>query len=354
MNISITRTAAPKQKPTDETTLGFGKIFTDHMFIMDYAPDAGWHNARIIPYGPLSLDPSTMIFHYGQGIFEGLKAYRAKDGSVLLFRPDKNIARANISNDRLCIPQLNEADALEAIKAIVSIDQDWIPTAPGTSLYIRPFIIATDPHLGVHPSHTYQFIIILSPVGAYYPEGLNPVKIYVEDDYVRAVRGGIGFAKTPGNYAASIRAQEKAAELKFTQVLWLDGVERKYIEEVGTMNVFFVIDGEVVTPALNGSILAGVTRDSAICLLKSWGIPVSERKISVQEVCDAYDSGKLNEIFGTGTAAVISPVGQLTWEGKDMIVNHGEIGPISQRLYDTITGIQGGTVADTMHWTVRI
>lgn len=354
MEIKITRTTAPKQKPTDESKLGFGKIFTDHMFVMDYTKGMGWHDARIVPYAPLSLDPSAMIFHYGQGIFEGLKAYKTKDGRVLLFRPQKNIERANISNERLCIPPLDEEFALEALKKLVDVDRDWIPEAPGTSLYIRPFIIATDPYLGVKPADTYMFIIILSPVGAYYPEGLNPVKIYVEDDYVRAVRGGIGFAKTPGNYAASIRSQEKAYELKYTQVLWLDGIERKYIEEVGTMNVFFVIDGEIITPALNGSILAGVTRDSSIQLLKSWGYQVTERKLAIEEVYEAYQAGKLDEVFGTGTAAVISPVGELNWEGHIMIINNGEIGKISQKLYDAITGIQSGAIPDQMGWTVEV
>ncbi len=354
MDIKIIKTTTPKQKPADESKLGFGKIFTDHMFIMDYTKGQGWHDARIVPYAPLSLDPSAMIFHYGQGIFEGLKAYKTKDGRVLLFRPQKNIERANISNERLCIPPIDENDALEALKTLVDLERDWIPSAPGTSLYIRPFIIATDPYLGVKPAENYLFIIILSPVGAYYPEGLNPVKIYVEDDYVRAVRGGIGFAKTPGNYAASIRAQEKAYELKYTQVLWLDGVERKYIEEVGTMNVFFVIDGEIITPALNGSILAGVTRDSSINLLKSKGYKVTERKLSIAEVYEAHKNGKLDEVFGTGTAAVISPVGELNWEGNIMTINNGEIGPISQMLYDSITGIQSGELPDTMGWTVRV
>jgi len=352
--ITINKTATPKQKPTDFSKLGFGKIFTDHMFIMDYTKGKGWHDARIVPYGPLLFDPSTMIFHYGQGIFEGLKAYKTDDGRVLLFRPNKNLERVNVSNERLSIPHLDEATALEAIKAVVAIDKDWIPTAPGTSLYIRPFIIATDPQLGVHPSDTYKFIVILSPVGAYYPEGLNPVKIYVEDEYVRAVKGGIGFAKTPGNYAASIRAQVKADELHYTQVLWLDGVEKKYIEEVGTMNVFFKINGEVLTPALNGSILAGVTRDSCIALLKSWNIPVSERKISIQEIYDANANGTLEEIFGSGTAAVISPVGELNWDGNIIKINNGEIGKTSQKLYDTITGIQCGKLPDTMNWTVEV
>ena len=354
MEIKITRTTAPKQKPTDESKLGFGKIFTDHMFVMDYTKGMGWHDARIVPYAPLSLDPSAMIFHYGQGIFEGLKAYKTKDGRVLLFRPQKNIERANISNERLCIPPLDEEFALEALKKLVDVDRDWIPEAPGTSLYIRPFIIATDPYLGVKPADTYMFIIILSPVGAYYPEGLNPVKIYVEDDYVRAVRGGIGFAKTPGNYAASIRAQEKAYELKYTQVLWLDGVERKYVEEVGSMNIFFVINNVLITPPLEGSILGGITRDSVIKYAKYKGLKVEERRLPIAEVFKASEEGRLNECFGTGTAAVISPVGMLRMEDKEIVINNNQIGPIAQMMYDEITGIQYGRLDDPFGWVVKL
>ncbi|HHT93456.1 MAG TPA: branched-chain amino acid aminotransferase [Clostridiaceae bacterium] len=353
MNISITKTTQPKEKP-DVNKLGFGRYFTDHMFIMDYEKGKGWHNPRIVPYGPLSLDPSTMIFHYGQGIFEGLKAYKTDDNRVLLFRPEKNLERANISNDRLCIPPIDEEFALKAIKELIKLEKDWIPDAKDTSLYIRPFIISTDPYIGVKPSSTYMFIVILSPVGPYYPEGLDPVKIYVEDEYVRAVRGGIGFAKTLGNYAASIKAQEKAANLGYTQVLWLDGIEMKYVEEVGTMNVFFKIDGEVVTPALNGSILAGVTRDSVIQLLKSWNVTVVERQIAIHEVIDAHKNGKLEEIFGTGTAAVISPVGELNYHGEKLIINGGNIGEMSQKLYDSITGIQTGRLPDNMGWTQEV
>ena len=353
MEIKITKTTAPKPKPpVDE--LGFGKHFTDHMFVMDYDEGQGWHDPQIVPYGPLTLDPSCMIFHYGQGIFEGLKAYKAKDGGVLLFRPYNNMNRVNVSNERLCIPPIDVEFGVEATKTLVNLDKDWSPEGENTALYIRPFIIATDPHLGVHPSHSYKFIIILSPVGAYYKEGINPVKIYVEDDYVRAVRGGIGFAKTPGNYAASIKAQQVAENKGYTQVLWLDGVERKYIEEVGTMNVFFKIDGEIITPELNGSILAGITRDSSIQVLRSWGLKVTERKLGIQEVYDAHAAGKLEEVFGTGTAAVISPVGELNWDGKIIAINNGEIGEISNRLYHTITGIQNGEMEDTFGFTIRI
>ena len=353
MEIKVTKTTAPKQKP-DQNKLGFGKYFTDHMFIMDYTEGEGWHSPRIEPYAPISLEPSAMIFHYGQAIFEGLKAYRAEDGRILLFRPNKNMERVNISNDRLCIPPIDADFAVEAIKKLVSIDQDWVPTAPGTSLYIRPFIIATDAMLGVHPAHHYLFMVILSPVGAYYPEGLNPVKIYVESDYVRAVKGGIGFAKTAGNYAASLKAQLEAEKKGYTQVLWLDGVEHKYIEEVGTMNVFFQIGDEVVTPELNGSILAGITRFSSIDLMKSWGLNVVERKLSIQEVYDAYQSGLLKEAFGTGTAAVISPIGELNWNDQKIAINKGEIGPLSKKLYDSITGIQSGKLDDPFGWTVKV
>ena len=352
--IKVELTKQPKAKPTDETKLGFGSIFTDHMFVMNYDEGQGWHDARIVPYGPIELDPSAMCLHYGQTVFEGMKAYRAKDGRVLLFRPEKNMARLNVSNERLCIPKIDEAFALKCIEKLVSIEKDWIPTAEGTSLYIRPFIFATDAHVGVHPGKHLMFMVICSPVGAYYPEGLNPVKIYVESKYVRAVRGGMGYAKTGGNYAASLKAQDEAEEQKYTQVLWLDGVERKYVEEVGTMNVFFVIGDEVVTPALQGSILPGVTRMSAIEILKSWGLNVSERPIEIQEIYDAYQNGQLKESFGTGTAAVISPIGQLKWDDHVMEINNGKIGEISQRLYDTLTGIQWGNIEDTMHWTVEV
>lgn len=353
MKIEIQKTTQKKQKP-DENNLGFGKYFTDHMFIMDYENGKGWHSPRIIPYGDLPYSPACMTFHYGQSVFEGLKAYKTPDGEIQLFRPEKNMERLNVSNDRLCIPQIDEDFAVEAVKELVRLDADWIPTKPGTSLYIRPFIIATDAMLGVHPSNKYQFIVILSPVGSYYKHGINPVKIYVEDSYVRAVRGGMGFSKTAGNYAASLKAQQVAQEKGYEQVLWLDGVEQKYIEEIGAMNVFFKINGEVVTPMLNGSILSGITRMSTIELVKSWGIPMTERKISVDELFEAAEKGQLEEAFGTGTAAVISPIGELAWEGKKVIINDGKIGALSQRIYDTITGIQNGTVPDTMGWTVKL
>lgn len=352
--IKIELTKNKKQKPADQNKLGFGNYYTDHMFLMNYDEGEGWHNPRIVPYGDLSLDPAAMCLHYGQEVFEGMKAYRSQSGEVLLFRPDKNMARMNKSNERLCIPQIDEEFAVEAIKELVKVDEDWIPTEEGTSLYIRPFIIAIDPHVGVHPAHHLLFVVILSPVGAYYPEGLNPVKIYVEKNYVRAVRGGIGFAKTGGNYAASLKAQDEADKSGYTQVLWLDGVERKYIEEVGTMNVFFVIGDEVITPALQGSILGGVTRMSCIDILRSWGLKVTERKLSIQEVADAAAKGELKEAFGSGTAAVISPIGELKWGDDIMTINNGEIGPISQKLYDNLTGIQWGKIEDTFGWTVKV
>lgn len=354
LDIKVEKTTQPKQKPADPDKLGFGDIFTDHMFVMKYTEGKGWHDPEIKPYQPITLEPSAMVFHYGQEMFEGMKAYKSKAGKVLLFRPEKNIERTNITNDRLCIPKVNEEDILQAIKTIVKLEEDWIPEAPGTSLYIRPFIIATDPFLGVRPSNTYLFMIILGPVGAYYKEGLNPVKIWVESEYVRAVKGGTGFAKTGGNYSSSLKAQKNAKEKGYSQVLWLDGVERKYIEEVGTMNVFFKINGEVITPSLEGSILAGVTRNSTIELLKHWGVPVTERRITIQEVYDASKAGTLEEVFGTGTAAVISPVGELNWDGKVFSVNDGKIGELSQKLYDEMYGIQTGKVEDPFGWVVEV
>ena len=352
--IRIERTTAPKEKPGQDNPLVFGTIFTDHMFVMDYDEENGWHDPRVIPYQPLVLEPSCMVFHYGQEMFEGLKAYKADDGRILLFRPDKNIERANRSNRRLCIPEIPEDIFLEALKTVVKVDADWIPTRPGTALYIRPFVIATDPFLGVRPSHTYKFIIILSPVGAYYESGLDPVKIWIEDEYVRAVKGGIGEAKTGGNYVASLASQVKAHDEAYAQVLWLDGVHRKYIEEVGAMNIFFKINGTVVTPALNGSILPGVTRDSAIQLCKMWGIPVEERQISVDEVIKTAESGEMEECFGTGTAAVVSPVGELRFENEKMPISNNHIGELTQRIYDTITGIQLGRIEGPEGWSVEV
>lgn len=353
MDIKVELTVNPKQKPSPDN-LGFGRVFSDHMFIMDYTEGKGWYDARIVPYGPISYEPSMMVLHYGQSIFEGLKAYWTNDRKIVMFRPDQNMKRLNESCDRLCIPKIDEKSAVEAMRKLVEIDKDWVPSAPGTSLYIRPFIYATEPHLGVHPSQTYHFIIITGPVGAYYKEGLNPVKIYVESQYVRAVAGGIGSAKTAGNYAASLKAQMVAEEKGYTQVLWLDGVERKYVEEVGTMNVFFVIGDEVVTPELNGSILPGITRKSCLELLRSWGFKVSERRISIQEIYDASGKGLLKEAFGTGTAAVISPIGELFWKDQRIALSGGRIGELSRRLYDELTGIQYGKKPDKFNWIYKI
>ncbi|MRH42567.1 branched-chain amino acid aminotransferase [Aquibacillus halophilus] len=351
--VNVTLTEDTKQKPVAEQ-LEFGRVFTDHMFIMDYIEGKGWHNPRIVPYQPVTLDPAAIVFHYGQTVFEGLKAYVTKDGEARLFRPEKNMQRLNRSNERMCIPHLDEDVALNAIKQLVSLERDWIPTAPGTSLYIRPFIISTESYLGVAPSKTYQFLVILSPVGAYYKEGINPVKIAVEDEFVRAVKGGTGEAKTAGNYASSLKAQELVSDKGYAQVLWLDGLEKKYIEEVGSMNVFFKINGEVVTPALNGSILEGVTRNSVIRLLNHWDIPVAERKISMEEVYEAYEKGLLEEAFGAGTAAVISPIGELSWKGEQLIINDRVTGSVSKRLYDTLTGIQYGTEEDPFGWIEKV
>ena len=354
LDIKITKTTNPQPKPAKGQKLGFGKIFTDHMFVMNYTEGKGWHDPRIEPFHNISLSPAAMVYHYGQEMFEGLKAYKGPDGNVFLFRPDMNAKRTNDTNDRLVIPQIPVEDFVQAVAAIVDVDRDWIPTEPGTSLYVRPFIIATDEFLGVAPSKTYLFMVILSPSGAYYESGLAPVGIWIEDEYVRAVRGGMGFAKTGGNYAASLIAQQKAHDAANSQVLWLDGVERKYIEEVGAMNIFFKIAGKIVTPSLNGSILPGITRNSVLQLCRDWGYEVEERKISADELLEAQANGTLEECFGTGTAAVISPVGKLRYKDDVMTINGGSIGPVSQKLYDTITGIQTGILPDEKGWRVKV
>jgi len=352
--ITITRTQAPRQKPQDQSKLGFGQYFTDHMFLMDYDEGQGWHDPRIVPYAPLAMDPAAMCLHYGQEVFEGLKAYHGVDGKIRLFRPEENLARLNLSCERLCIPKIDEALGLEAIEALVQADRDWIPTAEGTSLYIRPYVFANEPHIGVRPAKKLIFAVILSPVGAYYPTGLDPVKIYIERGYVRAVRGGVGYTKAGANYASSLKAQEEAYALGYPQVLWLDGIERRYIEEVGTMNVFFHIGGEVVTPALQGSILSGITRKSCIDLMRGWGLTVTERPLALDELLAAAKAGQLKEAFGSGTAAVISPIGELRDGDEAITVSGGKIGPVSQRLYDELTGIQWGKRPDGYGWTMVI
>ena len=349
MEITITRNADLKSKPADDS-LGFGTLFTDYMFNMDYDLQNGWHNPRIEPYGPIAMDPATMFLHYGQGIFEGLKAYRTESDRIQLFRPQENISRLNRSGRRLCIPEVDEDFALKAMKQLIEMEKEWVPGAPETSLYIRPTIIAMDPFLGVRASHTYRYFIILSPVGAYYPEGFNPIKILVTSDHVRAVRGGVGEAKTPGNYASSLLAGEQAHEAGYTQVLWLDGVEQKYLEEVGSMNIFFVIDDEIITPELNGSILPGVTRKSVIELARHWNEKVSERKISIDDLMQAHAAGSLKEVFGAGTAAVISPVGQIKYNDQVITINDNQTGPVAQKYYQAITDMQYGKADDPMGW----
>ena len=354
MKISITKTTNPSVKPDSNSALGFGKIFTDHMFIMDYSQDKGWHDARIVPFDRISIHPASTVLHYGSEIFEGLKAYRRADGEVQLFRPIENIRRMNRSAVRMCLPEIPEDMALEALTTFIEVEKDWVPSANGTSLYIRPFMFGNDETLGVHAVKNATFMIITSPVGSYYKEGINPVKIMIESEDVRAVRGGTGEAKCGGNYAASNRAGERAEKLGYSQVLWLDGVERKYIEEVGAMNVMFKINGEIVTPMLAGSILPGITRKSIIELLKSEGYKVSERLISVDELEKALEEGTLEEAWGCGTAAVVSPIGELCYKDKKFTINNGKIGEVTQHLYDTLTGIQWGKIEDKFGWTMLV
>ena len=352
--ITITKTTSPKEKvPSDK--LGFGKVFSDHMFLMNYDEGEGWHSPRVVPYGPIELMPCANVLHYAQEIFEGLKAYRTAEGTVQLFRPTENIKRMNNSALRMCIPPVPEDIYLEALKTLVTVDESWVPHEFGTSLYLRPFIIATDAQLGVHAGHHYLFCIIASPSGSYYAAGINPVRIMIESRDVRAVRGGTGYAKCGGNYAASMRAGEEAEKKGFAQVLWLDGVNMKYIEEVGAMNVMFKINGKVVTPDISGgTVLPGITRKSCIQVLKDWGYDVEERNISVDELVEAAESGALEEAWGCGTAAVVSPMGVLAYKDVEHVINHNEIGPLTQRLYDELTGIQWGKVPDTRGWIVKV
>jgi branched-chain amino acid aminotransferase len=351
--IRITRATTRKQKPKDKD-LTFGTVFTDHMFVMDFQEEKGWYDPRIEPYGPFPMDPAAAVLHYAQAVFDGLKAFRRSDGRVVLFRPQKHVARLIESSRRLCIPPLDPELALKSLVTLVGMEKDWVPSTVGTSLYVRPTIIASEAFLGVRPAKSYIYYVILSPVGAYYPEGMNPVKILVVDKYVRAVEGGVGGAKTGVNYAASLYAAEEAKHQGFTQVLWLDGRERKYIDEVGTMNIMMKIGEEIITPPLSGTILAGVTRDSVLTLMREWGLSVSERPVTIDEVAQAAHKGKLDEVWGTGTAAVISPVGELSYKGERIVINGGRIGPLTQKLYDTIVGIQYGTAPDTHGWTVAV
>ncbi len=351
----VTRTNRPARRPADDA-LRFGTVFTDHMFLMDFHPGEGWHDARIVPYDNFSLDPATCVLHYAQAVFDGLKAFRGADGVIRLFRPADHAARLNRSCERLCIPELDPALIRQSFEQLVALDHRWVPSKPGTALYLRPTVIATEPFLGVRPSSSYRYFLILSPVGPYYPEGIDPVKILATDQYVRAVPGGLGAAKAAGNYAASIYAAEAAHKAGYTQVLWLDGVHRRYLDEVGTMNIMLRINDEVITPPLAGAILAGITRDSTLRLMRDWGLRVSERPIAIDEVIAAAADGSLAEMWGTGTAAVVSPVGELGYKETRLTINGGRIGALTQRLYDAIVGIQYGTAPDPYGWAepVRI
>lgn len=353
MDIRFEKREQLKEKP-DQKNLGFGKYMTDYMFVMEWDEEAGWHDARIEPYAPLSLDPGCVALHYAQETFEGMKAYRTKSGKIQLFRPEMNAQRMMKSNRRLCMPEVPEDMYVEAVKALVEVEKDWVPSEPETSLYIRPFMFATEVSLGVHPSKSYKFLIICTPVGAYYEEGVNPVRILVEDELVRAVKGGTGFAKCGGNYAGAILGQVKAEEKGCAQVLWLDGVEHKYVEEVGTMNIMFKISGEIYTAPVQGTVLPGVTRDSILHILRDWGYPVTERSLTIDELMEAGRTGALEEAFGTGTAAVISPVGEFIYQDQKITVNNFKTGDLTQKLYDCLTGIQWGSKPDNYNWTIEV
>ena len=353
MQISVTKTTTPKEK-YDAAKVPFGTSFTDHMFMMEYDEGQGWHDARIVPYQSLTFDPGTMVFHYGGEIFEGLKAYRTPDGGVQMFRPQENFARMNRSAERLCLPQFDEALALEALTQLVALDADWVPSVEGQSLYIRPVMIATDIDIALHGIHKALFYIITCPVAGYYANGLQPVELLIEMEDVRAVRGGTGFAKCGGNYACATRAGEKAAAKGYSQVLWVDGVERKYVEEGGGMNVMFVMDGKLVTPELNGSILPGITRKSILEMARSWGMEVEERKVSVEELWEGCKNGTIQEAFMCGTAAVVTPIGGFAKEDEKVTVNNHEIGEVTRKIYENLTGIQWGKAEDPYGWTVKV
>ncbi len=354
----VTRTSNPKPRPADESQLGFAQYFTDHMFTMDYDEGQGWHDGKIVPHAPIQIEPASCVLHYAQMMFEGMKAYRTPDGSVQIFRPDMNIARMARTCERMCIPELPGDLFLAAVKALIWEDRDWVPSAPGTALYIRPFIFADEVSFSVLPAKHYRFMIILTPCGSYYAAndgGLSTTRIYVQDEYIRAARGGTGFAKCGGNYGGGMRASIDAMQYNCKDVLWLDAAENRYVEEIGTSNAFFRINDEVITAPLDsGTILPGITRNSVIQLLKKWGVKVSERKLSIDEITAASADGSLQEIFASGTAAVISPIGCLNYKGKDYKVADEQVGPISQKLYDTIYGMQTGTVEDDMGWTYKL
>jgi branched-chain amino acid aminotransferase len=350
----VTQAASSRRSQIDYDNLRFGVFFTDHIFMLDYS-EGRWHSPRIEPNAPMAIPAANMTFHYGQAVFEGLKAFRRADGMISMFRPDRHLVRLNRSSRALCIPEAPTEIVLAGTKQLIELDRAFVPTQRGHSLYIRPFIIAMDNLLGVQASQTYRLIVLLSPVAAYYPEGLKPVKLHVSQHHSRAAKGGLGMAKTPANYAASLLPAKLAKEAGFTQVLWLDATEHKYIEEVGTMNIFFKIGGEIVTPPLDGdTILAGVTRASVIELCRSWGLPVNEQRLSIDRVSEYHRSGELEEVFGTGTAAVISPVGQISYKSRLMSLNGDEIGPTAQRLYDAITSIQYGESTDPFGWNHEV
>jgi len=353
VEIEIAQTSRSRLKEVDLDDLGFGEVFSDHMFMLQYK-DGQWKSPRILPFGNIEVSPSLCSLHYGQAVFEGLKAFRGKDGRISLFRPQRYHARFNRSCQRLCIPPPDWEPFIEALKQLITLDRGWVPIKRGYSLYIRPFVFATDNFLGVHVSSTYLFMIITSPVGAYYKEGMNPVRLITSGEYARAVKGGVGAAKTPANYAASLLPAEEAKKKGFTQVLWLDGFEHRYVEEVGTMNIFFVIDGGLVTPPLEGSILGGVTRETVIELARAWGVHVNERRISIDEVVAEAKKGRLTEVFGTGTAAVISPVGWIQHAEDLTSINDGKTGPFSQQLYNEITAVQYGEKPDEFNWCYRL
>lgn len=354
LHIQITKTQTPKEKPRDESKLSFGKVFTDHMFLVEYTQGRGWHDARIQPYGPLSIDPASPVLHYSQEIFEGLKVYRRADGGLQMFRPLENANRMNQSADRMCMPALDPAFQVRAMKTLVELEGEWVPRQEGTSLYLRPTMIADGAELGVHPAHHFLYYIICSPSGSYYKNGMAPIRIHIEDRYVRAVKGGTGAAKTGGNYAASLKAAFEAQKQGFDQVLWLDGRENRYVEEVGAMNMMFVLDGKLVTAQLEGNILPGITRKSVLQLARDKGMTVEERRISVAELFEAHEQGRLTEAFGTGTAAVISPVGEMAYHGRSMILNGGQIGPVAQDMYNTLTGIQRSILPDPYGWITKL
>ncbi|MCI0574251.1 MAG: branched-chain amino acid aminotransferase [Myxococcaceae bacterium] len=351
--IEVQRAETLKPRPSEEN-LGFGRYFSDHLFRMDYTAERGWHSPRIVPYGPLGVDPAAAVFHYAQAVFDGAKAFRGQDGQVRVFRLTDHCRRLNASAARLCMPTLQQEHLEQSLVELIRVEKSWVPSAPGTALYLRPTIVATEGFLGVRPAERYTYFCIVSPVGSYFAGGQQPVSIWVEEQYTRAAPGGLGAAKAGANYAASLTAAVEAKKRGFAQVLWLDALEHRYIEEVGTMNLFVRIGDEVITPPLDGSFLPGITRESALALLRHWGVRVSERKLSIDELREAHARGELKEVFGTGTAAVISPVGSMGFKDGTLTIGDGKVGEVSQRLYGAITGIQYGTAPDTFGWMTRV